>query len=90
MVRPVGEWRWSNYRATPGPAVTPGFLDVGWTLEQFGTEAGRTLEGYRRFAAAGNPTRGSRRGRARNRTGSQAEAKERRVSVSPSPSILCR
>ena len=53
MVRSPREWRWSNYRATSGEAGTPGFLDVGWTLEQFGTEASQAREGYRRFVAEG-------------------------------------
>jgi hypothetical protein len=53
MVRSPREWRWSNYRATSGEAGTPGFLHVGWTLEQFGTDAGQAREGYRRFVAEG-------------------------------------
>jgi REP element-mobilizing transposase RayT len=41
-------WRWSSYRATLGLAHSPGCLDVGFVLEQFG---GRPNEARRRFRA---------------------------------------
>lgn len=53
MARSAREWRWSNYRATAGETARPGFLEVDWTLSQFGKEARRAREAYRRFVAEG-------------------------------------
>ena len=53
MVRAAREWRWSNYRATAGEAARPTFLEVNWTLSQFGTDGGKARESYRRFVAEG-------------------------------------
>jgi REP element-mobilizing transposase RayT len=53
MTRTAREYRWSNYRATVGEAKQPDFLEVRWTLEQFGKRAGAAREAYRRFVAEG-------------------------------------
>ncbi len=36
MVKEVGDWAWSSYRATAGDEQIPEFLTVDWVLEQFG------------------------------------------------------
>lgn len=51
-------WEWSNFRATAGLARRPEWLDVDWTLSQFG---GGPLasERYRQFVEAGRRSPGA-------------------------------
>ena len=49
-------WRWSSYRATAGLAPAPVWLQVDWTLSQFGPRRGDSTRAYRRFVAAGKAT----------------------------------
>lgn len=53
LVRSPGDWPWSNYRATVGRSVPPDWLEVDWTLGQFGTRRSLAREQYRRFVLAG-------------------------------------
>lgn len=48
----AGDYEWSNYRATAGLQPAPAWLEIDWTLDQFGAEnrAG-AHEAYRRFVA---------------------------------------
>jgi putative transposase len=52
LVREPEHWEWSNYRATAGLTPAPSWLEVNWTLAQFG---GGALAGdrYRQFVGAG-------------------------------------
>jgi REP element-mobilizing transposase RayT len=50
--RPAG-WRWSSYRASTGAARRPTFLDVEWTLAQFGPERSRARAAFRSFVHDG-------------------------------------
>lgn len=59
LVDSPDEWRWSSYRATAGLAPTPVWLQVDWTLSQFGKEREDSARAYRRFVADGR-ARGSR------------------------------
>jgi hypothetical protein len=50
----AGDWPWSNYRATAGLEPAPGWLEVDWTLDQFGgTDRSAKHEAYRGFVADG-------------------------------------
>ncbi len=56
IVQTAGQWRWSNYRATAGLAKAPDWLEVDWTLAQFGNK--RTARrSYRKFVAEGKDSR---------------------------------
>jgi hypothetical protein len=48
----AGDCEWSNHRATAGLQPAPAWLEIDWTLGQFGAgnRAGAT-EAYRRFVA---------------------------------------
>ena len=48
----AADYEWSNYRATAGLQPAPAWLEIDWTLDQFGAEnrAG-AHEAYRRFVA---------------------------------------
>ena len=50
LVQDVADWRWSSYRATAGIAPAPEWLEVSWTLAQFGKGAASRV-GYRGFVA---------------------------------------
>lgn len=50
LVEDVADWRWSSYRATAGITPAPEWLEVGWTLAQFGKGAASRI-GYRGFVA---------------------------------------
>lgn len=52
-VKFAGDYEWSNYRATAGLQSAPPWLEVGWTLEQFGPDRRAAHEGYRHFVADG-------------------------------------
>ncbi len=47
-----GQWDWSNYLATAGLARAPVWLEVNWTLAQFGGGA-LAADRYRQFVDAG-------------------------------------
>ncbi len=47
------EWVWSNYPATAGRCAPPRWLEVDWTLGQFGPESATAQALYRDFVAAG-------------------------------------
>jgi putative transposase len=50
----AGDYEWSNYRATAGLAASPPWLEVEWTLAQFGMpDRPSAHEAYRRFVADG-------------------------------------
>jgi REP element-mobilizing transposase RayT len=53
----AGDWEWSNYRATSGRAPRPEWLEVDWTLSQFGRTRRLATEEYRRFVRAGKGQR---------------------------------
>jgi putative transposase len=53
MVKRPASWRWSSLRALLGRAPTPSFLDVGWTLQQFGRTAAQARAAYVAFLEAG-------------------------------------
>jgi REP element-mobilizing transposase RayT len=46
VVQSPDQWKWSNYQATTGLIEAPPWLEVRWTIEQFGG-----VEGYQRFVA---------------------------------------
>jgi len=53
-VKYAGDWTWSNYRATAGLERAPAWLEVAWTLAQFGIDNGASAQaGYREFVADG-------------------------------------
>jgi REP element-mobilizing transposase RayT len=45
-------WKWSNYRATCGQASRPTWLEVSWTLRQFGEPAAEARRAYIEFVEA--------------------------------------
>jgi REP element-mobilizing transposase RayT len=45
------EYPWSSYRATAGIENPPAWLEVDWTLHQFGADRAAALEAFRRFVA---------------------------------------
>jgi putative transposase len=48
----AGDYDWSNYRATAGLQAPPAWLEVEWTLDQFGARnRPQAQEAYRRFVA---------------------------------------
>jgi len=51
IVKFAGDYAWSNYRATARLRPAPKWLDVDWTLEQFGPDRVAACEEYRRFVA---------------------------------------
>ncbi|MBU4523866.1 MAG: transposase [Desulfomicrobium sp.] len=53
MVKDVGKYPWSSYRATAGLDKVPEFLSVDWILEQFGLDRKSARTEYRRFIEAG-------------------------------------
>jgi len=53
MVRDVGKYPWSSYRATAGLDKVPEFLSVDWILEQFGLDRKSACSEYQRFIKAG-------------------------------------
>ena len=46
------EWKWSNYRATCGQASPPTWLEVSWTLRQFGGATAEARRAYIEFVEA--------------------------------------
>lgn len=53
MVRFVGEWHWSSYRATVGQVTTPQWLEVDWLLAMFGSRKKEAVVGFKRFVSEG-------------------------------------
>ena len=53
MVRSARDWPWSNYRATSGQSEAPEFLNVDWTLSQFGSIRDKAVHAYRQFVKQG-------------------------------------
>lgn len=50
----AGDYVWSNYRATAGLEAPPPWLEIGWTLQQFGApNRVAAHDAYRRFVADG-------------------------------------
>lgn len=49
----AGEYEWSSYRATAGLQLQPRWLEIDWTLDQFGRDRAEAREAYRRFVAEG-------------------------------------
>ncbi len=47
------DWTWSNYRATCGLRERPAWLEVRWTLSQFGRVAHAAVASYERFVLSG-------------------------------------
>jgi REP element-mobilizing transposase RayT len=47
------DWSWSNYRATCGLRNRPSWLEVGWTLAQFGRDVRTAAASYVRFVMSG-------------------------------------
>ena len=53
MVDHPEDWIWSNYRATAGLEPCPVYLEVAWTLEQFGVRPTTAQRRYQTFVAKG-------------------------------------
>lgn len=49
----AGQWPWSSYRAIVSEAPATAWLDVPWTLGQFGQQRSRAIGAYRRFVQEG-------------------------------------
>jgi len=50
LVERAGDWPWSNYRSTAGLSAAPRWLDVSWTISQFGGGEG-ARKAYSQFVA---------------------------------------
>jgi len=56
----AGDYEWSNYRATAGLQAAPPWLEIEWTLDQFGAgNRAAAHEAYCRFVAERRTTLGS-------------------------------
>jgi len=53
LVRQVGRWPWSSYRATVGAEVGPHWLETRSVLSAFGGTESKAVERYIRFVAEG-------------------------------------
>ena len=53
IVREVGNWPWSSYRATVGVEEAPDWMDIRATLLAFGRSEAKAVERYVRFVANG-------------------------------------
>jgi putative transposase len=53
IVKQVGQYRWSSYRATAGLEEKPEFLTVDWILSQFDMKKAEAHTAYREFVDAG-------------------------------------
>jgi len=49
----AGDYEWSNYRATAGLQTSPPWLEIDWTLDQFGPDRASAHEAYRQYVAGG-------------------------------------
>lgn len=53
LVLRAEDWRWSSYRATSGRAPAPPWLQIDWTLSQFGQTAAEGRRAFVEFVEAG-------------------------------------
>ena len=53
IVKAPGQWRWSNYLSTTGSVKKPEFLNIDWTLTQFGDKKENAVESYKKFINSG-------------------------------------
>ena len=53
MVRRPEDWKWSSFNAMLGADTENEWLDVDWTLSQFGTDRKQATSAYRRFVMEG-------------------------------------
>jgi REP element-mobilizing transposase RayT len=53
MVKGLGDWAWSSYRAMTGDASPPPWLETGWILGQFGSDENLARRRYTDFVRAG-------------------------------------
>jgi len=53
LVTQPEDWRWSSYRSTCRLRDRPSWLEVRWTLSQFGRDIRTAVSSYRRFVMAG-------------------------------------
>lgn len=53
IVKRLGDWQWSSYRATAGYDKAIPCLTTDWILSQFGRKRGAASNGYREFVSAG-------------------------------------
>ena len=53
LVKALGDYPWSSYRATVGDAPSPAWLETEWTLAQFGKNRRSARDAYRRFVLEG-------------------------------------
>ena len=58
MVKSPGAWPWSSYAAMVGKAAAPPWLNVDWSLAQFGAQRARQIARYVEFVAQGVGHRG--------------------------------
>ncbi len=56
LARRPGDWRWSNYQVTAA-GKRGDWLEVDWTLAQFGSDRSLARQEYRRFVAMGKGQR---------------------------------
>ena len=53
MVKDIGDWHWSSYRATIGKDLAPDWLSIDWLLSQFSLQRKRARAEYVNFVRAG-------------------------------------
>ena len=53
MVRRPEDWKWSSFNAMIGADTENEWLDVDWTLSQFGTDRNQATLAYRQFVMEG-------------------------------------
>ena len=53
MVRRPEDWKWSSFNAMIGADTENEWLDVDWTLSQFGTDRKQATSAYRQFVMEG-------------------------------------
>jgi len=58
MVKSVGEWKWSSYRATAGEEKVPLYLWTDWILSQFGRNKAKAMKQYKVFVEEGAKEKG--------------------------------
>jgi len=54
MVKQFIDYPWSRYRATVGYYKTGEWLNIYWTLSQFGRQKKRAIKKYSEFVSAGD------------------------------------
>jgi len=53
MVMRPEDWAWSSYNAMTNAEIERRWLDVDWTLGQFGENRAKAIAAYRQFVMAG-------------------------------------